>query len=62
MGGFETGVSPTALAERVHPDGAFPPRRKYFLLMLTLIVKNDKTDRKRTAYTSILPSIVYYAS
>jgi len=28
-----TGVSLTALTERVHSDGAIPPGRKYFLLM-----------------------------
>jgi len=28
-----TGVSLTALTERVHSDGAIPPRRKCFLLM-----------------------------
>jgi len=29
-----TGMSLTALTERVHSDGAIPPGRKYFLLML----------------------------
>jgi hypothetical protein len=28
-----TAVSLTALTERIHSDGAVPPRRKYFLLM-----------------------------